>query len=242
MIDRETKMLPENELQAVRTCWKEVVGLVSDCETELVEMTKTLDQNEEDEEEDEEEEVKQDLTESQLALVTPCRNLLKISRLLINRICSLTDSSPPPSSSSTTITSSITKRFEQDETLLSNLTTRIKRLSELADDLAGAIEDYDEEEEQEDEEGELKQVVEEIGSIGEEVSTMFEQAYREVVTSSVQGQGLKDEKEDEVEEREQGKGEEELKRVTDWFEMWRKQRDDAKSKVLDVLRRGEIAE
>ena len=206
MIERD---LPASELQAVRKSWKDVGGLLEDCEKEIKEIVDGGEGGEEfdeDDDDEEEQEEKEELSEKEKEIVLGAHTLLRLSRLLINRLLTLTNSTTP-----TTTKGALPKKFESEE-FLTGLTKSIKRISEKADDLAGVLEDVEEEKEG------IEKCLEEIVKIGEKVSREIEEAYEE---------------QDEEGTTEGGKS---TKRQGEWFEVWRGQRDKAHQSILGALR------
>lgn len=193
--------LPTSELDAVRKSWKDVVGLLEDCETEIKELVE-----EGEEEEEEEEEEKEELSEDTKSIILNSHTLLRLSRLLINRLLSLTNSTTPPSSP-------LPRKFNSFD-FLSNLTVLIKRISEKADDLAGVIEDDDEEI--------VKNVLNEIVITGESLAGEIQEAFEE---EEEQGEGKEDDR------KEKGNS-----KVGEWLKVWRGQRDKANESILAALR------
>lgn len=202
--------LPASELEAVRKSWKDVGGLLEDCEKEIKEIVDGREGGEgfedEEEEEEEEEEEKEELSEKVKEIVLGAHTLLRLSRLLINRLLTLTNSTTP-----TTTKGALPKKFESEE-FLTGLTQSIKRISEKADDLAGVLEDVEEEKES------IEKCLDEIVKIGEKVSREIEEAYEE---------------EEEERVTEGGKS---TRKQGEWFEVWRGQRDKAHESILGALR------
>lgn len=216
MIETIEKDLPENELGAVRKSWKDVMGLLEDCETEIRELIRNEPEEKEGEgEEDREEEDDQDeegedgpMSERAKSIISSSSTILKLSRLLINRLLALT----APTTKTNSPNTPLPAKFDSVP-FLSNLTKLIKRFSEKADDLAGVLEEV--EDGVEGEEAILvatKNEVEEIVDIGEDVAREIEEAL---------------EGDEDVERR--GK-------VEGWFKVWRLQRDQAKKKLLEDLK------
>ncbi|BGP11652.1 hypothetical protein JCM10049v2_007562 [Rhodotorula toruloides] len=186
--------LPKDELEAERLGWKDVLGLLDDCLEEMKEMGEAEDAGAEgDEEEEEEEDDDEDfgstpLTPAQRERITAAHLLLRLTRLLVNRL--FTKTAPPSPSPAFT-----------DPSFLASAHTLVSRVSEMGDDLAVALEPPQDE---------LKEAVEDVLSVGEELAKCIEEA---------------------VDER----GSEEVKKAeTEWLGVWRKQRDTAKAK-LDAI-------
>lgn len=203
--------LPASELDAVRKSWRDVVGLLEDCEKEIKEMVEQSGESDgfegdEEEEEEEEEVEKEELSENTKEIILNSHTLLRLSRLLINRLITLTNSTTP------TNPTPLPKKFESAEYLM-GLTMSIKRISEKADDLAGVLE------EAEDEKESVKKVVDEIVKIGEKISREIQEAYEEE-----EGEGSTEE--------ERGKS----RKQGEWFGVWRGQRDKAHESILTALR------
>ncbi|GAA6059158.1 hypothetical protein JCM10212_003905 [Sporobolomyces blumeae] len=197
VLEHQSHALPRTELEASRQCWREVSRLVQDAELELAEIIEGRGGagktdlsgskngfSDDDEEEEQEEGGQDEVSQGLRQVVEKARELLKFSRVLVNRLVHLTappscpsPESPPSSSSSsapqTTTTTTTTTRpslasttsettlhgtphVDDDEydRFLRSLTGEIKHLSEAADDLACSIEDFEEEEEEEEEGGE----------------------------------------------------------------------------------------
>lgn len=94
-----SKGLSADELQALRKEWVGVLGMVDDCLEEVKEMEQSGDAEEEDEEEDEDEDeddfrTSHPLSSTEKQRVTAAHFLLRLGRLLLNR---LINSTAPPS-------------------------------------------------------------------------------------------------------------------------------------------------
>ncbi|BGP27884.1 proteophosphoglycan 5 [Rhodotorula toruloides] len=186
--------LPKDELEAERLGWKDVLGLLDDCLEEMKEMGEAEDVGGEvDDDEGEEEEEEDDfgstpLTPAQRERITAAHLLLRLTRLLVNRL--FTKTAPPSPSPAFT-----------DSSFLASAHMLVSRVSELGDDLAAALEPPQDE---------LKEAVEEVLVVGEELAKCVEEA---------------------IDER----GSEELKKTEkEWLGVWRKQREIAKAK-LDAI-------
>lgn len=146
------------------------------------------DEEEEGEDDDDDDFGSTPLTPAQRGRITAAHLLLRLTRLLVNRL--FTKTAPPNPSPAFT-----------DPSFLASTHTLVSRVSEMGDDLAAALEPPQDE---------LKEAVEEVLSVGEELAKCIEEA---------------------VDER----GSEEVKKAeTEWLGVWRKQRDTAKAK-LDAI-------
>jgi len=225
VVESIEKDLPRNELDAVRKSWKDVTGLLEDCEGEIKELVEGglntngglgEDEEEVEDPEEEEEEETEELSDTQKSIILTSHSLLRLSRLLIVRILALTDS--------TSTTPTIATSFPKFDSLpfLSNLTHLIKQISEKADDLAGALEEVEDVEDEPSLGAAIEKVSEEIVEIGEKVAMEIEAAATVSNGSAV---------EDGDKER--------IKKLEEWFKVWRLQRSQAQQKLKGLLRAGD---
>jgi hypothetical protein len=154
--------LPKDELEAERLGWKDVLGLLDDCLEEMQEMGEADDAGGEENEGEEEDEEEEDfgstpLTPAQRERITAAHLLLRLTRLLVNRL--FTKTAPPSPSPAFT-----------DPTFLATAHTLVSRVSEMGDDLAAALEPPQDE---------LKEAVQEVSSVGEELARCIEEAVDE---------------------------------------------------------------
>jgi hypothetical protein len=214
VVEKIEQDLPKSELEAVRKTWKDVTGLIEDCEAELKELSEGRENDgggfgdedsdaEEEAEEEEEEDAaeKAELSETSKSIILTSSTLLRLSRLLVVRLLAFTEST----------NSSICPKFDS-RPFLSNLTTLIKGFSEKADDLAGALDEVEEIEEDPSVGDGVKKIVVEVVETGESVE-------REVQIA-IEGSGSDEEQTDKLKE---------------WFKIWRSQRDQAQEKLSKLL-------
>ncbi|GAA5833610.1 hypothetical protein JCM11251_003180 [Rhodosporidiobolus azoricus] len=226
-VERADK-LPRDELEATRGSWKDVLGLLDDCLEEMKEMGEQDDEEEEgsdpavrdteDGEEEEDEDGDEDdfgasrsYNHKERARVSATHHLLRLTRLLINRLFTRTS----PSSLSTLSTSfpSLAASLSAPA-FLSSAQRLIQQLSALGDDVAAALEPP---------QRDLAETVEELCEVADELADEVERAVEASQANEAQpGEGGKEKAE------EAGKGEK------DWLAMWRKQRDDARAKLAEI--------
>ncbi|KAL8280792.1 hypothetical protein RQP46_006796 [Phenoliferia psychrophenolica] len=163
------KQLSEDELQATRRQWQNVLGLLDDCLEEVKEMEDSSPAEEKDEEEDAEEGGDSDsddgsddfrsshpLSDSERARVTAAHMLLRIGRLLLQRL--ITSTAPKLSAAAPGYGAS---------TFLATSSRLVQSLSAAADDLAEGLEPP------QTDAGELAEA---FGAIGKELSVAIEEA------------------------------------------------------------------
>lgn len=123
------KEVSVNELQATRKDWKSVLGLLDDCLEEVKEMEEAAAGEEEEEEEEDEDDFRSShpLSPLELSRVSASHMILRLSRLLLNRLIVST----APSQSSSSYSSS---------DFLSSSRKLVQQLSEKADEFAASLE------------------------------------------------------------------------------------------------------
>ncbi|MCZ6919247.1 MAG: hypothetical protein O7C60_02325, partial [Rickettsia endosymbiont of Ixodes persulcatus] len=186
------------------------------------------DEHDDDDDNDNEEE-EEEISEQLQTVIKASSTLIRLSRLLISRLLILTDSTSPSSSSSspsttTSSTTTIPSRFNpgsDSEQSLTSLTSTILKLSELADDLAGNLDDRDFDE--------LRQTVDEIVDSGEEIAGVMGKVFNSTTPTPTP---RKDKDGEEKKEEGNGNGKEQEGKKLDWFGVWRGQRDQAKEAIL----------
>ncbi|GAA5997687.1 uncharacterized protein JCM10292_001026 [Rhodotorula paludigena] len=156
--------LPQDELDAERASWRDTLQLLDDCLDEIKELSQEVEQGAEEpgeEEEDEDEDEDEDDFGSSRPLSAPERErataahlLLRLSRLLVNRLLTRTAPPSPPAAL-------VAPAF------LASAHPLISRLSALADDLAAALEPPQDE---------LGEVADELGGVADELAAVIEKA------------------------------------------------------------------
>ncbi|GAA6042918.1 hypothetical protein JCM8097_002773 [Rhodosporidiobolus ruineniae] len=216
--------LPASELDAVRGSWKDVLGLLEDALEEVKEMGELGggEGGEGEEEDGEEEEDDEDdfrssarhFSPEHLARIDAAALLLRLHKLLINRLFTRTAPSSSSSSSSASPSSSSAPAPAlpgfSSPAFLSASQRLVQQLSALADDLTAALEPPQDE---------LADVADELCEVADELVGEIEGAL------DVEGEAAAEGKEKREEARKQEK---------EWIAMWRKQRDAAKEK-LDAI-------
>ncbi|ORY82917.1 hypothetical protein BCR35DRAFT_303566 [Leucosporidium creatinivorum] len=155
-----SKELSVDELQAMRKEWTGVLGLLDDCLEEVKEMEESGEDEEDDEEDDEEEEDEDDfrtshpLSSTEKARVSAAHFLLRLGRLLLNR---LINSTAPPSPLA----------GFSSPSFLTQSSSIVKSLSASSDDFALSLEPPQED---------VEEVVKEFVGTAKELALAFEGA------------------------------------------------------------------
>lgn len=155
-----SKTISENELQATRKEWQGVLGMVDDCLEEVKEMEESGDADAEEEDEEDEDEddfrTSNPLSPTEKQRVSAAHFLLRLGRLLLNRLINSTaPPSPLPSFSS--------------PTFLTQSSAVVKALSAASDDFALSLEPPQED---------VEEVVKEFVAAVEELAETFEGAVK----------------------------------------------------------------
>jgi hypothetical protein len=186
-VSERAEKLPRDEVEATRGSWKDVLGMLGDCLEEMKEMGDAADKGgaNEDEEEEEGERDEDDFsggggaafTKEERERVNATYLLLRLTRLLINRLFTKTapSSSSASSSSSTPIPGFSTPLF------LSTAQRAIQRLSALGDDVAASLEPP---------QSELGEAVEELCEVADELAEAIGGAVKE----GEEGEAVEEEK------------------------------------------------
>ncbi|GAA5886459.1 hypothetical protein JCM5296_001914 [Sporobolomyces johnsonii] len=218
--DRAAKELPADELEAVRRGWRDTLGLLDDCLDEVAELAAGGGDDDDEEDDDDEDDdglttpsPRPALTSQELARIDAARLLLRLSRLLLNRLLTTTTTtpSPPPPSPSP---SSANPAGLTTPAFLATSRPLVSQLSALADDLALAL------------------LPPQDGTALEEVSRALCGATDRLAGAMEEAAASSS---DEREPTGEDEREREREREGEWFKMWRVQRDAARKRLDEAI-------
>ncbi|GAA5879707.1 hypothetical protein JCM1840_006834 [Sporobolomyces johnsonii] len=226
--DRAAKELPADELEAVRRGWRDTLGLLDDCLDEVAELAAGGGEEDDDDEEEEEEDDDDDdglttpsqraaLTSQELARIDAARLLLRLSRLLLNRLLTTTTPTSPPPPSPSPSSSSATPAGLTTPAFLAASRPLVSQLSALADDLALALSPPQD------------------GTALGEVSRALCGATDRLAGAMEEAAAASSDERERAGEGEREEREKEKEREGEWFKMWRVQRDAARKRLDEAI-------